>query len=191
LHLHRCDIVSVRDKPGGIMRSGHTRLPGVLAAAALTLALTGCGSDVETSEADTASESDATGAAVTAAPQSAGGDDDEVEAADDQELELGFEIRGPAGTVIETTTVAVADGTAQSDLDQVWELAGEPEGLLFTTFIDSAEVTVEVTEGGPVTIVGFRGTLNDAEDPFGGYAIAEELATLDVEVGAASVLSIP
>lgn len=41
------------------MRSGHTRLPGVLAAAALTLALTGCGSDAESNEADTASESNA------------------------------------------------------------------------------------------------------------------------------------
>jgi hypothetical protein len=173
------------------MRSGHTRLLGVLAAAALTLALTGCGSDADSSEADTGSESDATGAAATAAPQSAGGDDDGVDAAADQELELGFELRGPAGTVIETTAVAVADGVAQSDLDQVWELAGEPEGLLFSAFVDSAEVTVEVTEGGPVTIVSFRGALNDPEDPFGGYAISEELATLDVEVGAASVLSIP
>jgi hypothetical protein len=172
------------------MRSRHTRLPGVFAATALTLALVGCGSDADSSEADAASESGATNAAVTAAPQTAGADE-EVETPDDQDLELGFEIRGPDGTVIETTTVAVTDGMEQPEFDNVWEIAGEPEGLIFSAFVDSAEVTVEVTQGGPVTVVGFRGTLNDAGDPFGGYAISEELATLDVEAGAASVLSIP
>jgi len=172
------------------MRSVHTRRLGVLAAAAMTLAVIGCGSGTESSEADTAVEPETAGSAVTAAPESAGEDDD-VEAAGDQESVIGFEIRGPGGTVVETTTVAMTGGAAQSDLDQVWELDSEPEGQLFTTFVDSAEVTVEVTEGGPVTIVGFRGIMNDAQDPFGGYAISEELARLDVEVGATAVLSIP
>ena len=84
----------------------------------------------------------------------------------------------------------MADAPEQPKLDQTWQLAGEPKWHLFTTFIDGAVMTLKVTEGGPATIVGFRGTAQDPNNPFGGYVVAQELSTVELERGKISVLSL-
>ena len=52
-------------------------------------------------------------------------------------------------------------------------------------------MTLKVTEGGPATIVGFRGNAQDPNDPTAGYVVAEELSTVELERGKISVLSLP
>ena len=84
----------------------------------------------------------------------------------------------------------MADAPEQPKLDQTWQLAGEPKWQLFTTFIDGAVMTLKVTEGGPATIVGFRGTAQDPNNPFAGYVVAQELSTVELERGKISVLSL-
>jgi hypothetical protein len=182
------------------MRTGHPRLTGVLAGAVLILGLAACGSDSGDSEAGSATdavseavEGQSEGAAIESSqptePPAEGGEDVVVSA--DNPIVLGFEISGPAGTVIETTTAAVVDATAQPELDQTWQLAGEPKWQLFSTFVDGAVMTLKVTEGGPATIVGFRGNAQDPNNPFAGYVVAEDLSTVELERGKISVLSLP
>lgn len=168
------------------MRTDRSRLSGLIAASALVVALgsAACGSD-----SDTASDADLTEtAAVPADTRDAG---DEVVASSENPIVLGYEISGPAGTVVEANVVAVADGVEQNDFDQTWQLTDGPEGMLFTVFVDEAVLTLEVTEGGPATIVGFRGNMVDPENPFGGYVVAEELGTAELPAGEVTTFNLP
>ena len=181
------------------MRTGHPSLSGILAVAVLALGLTACGADSEDAGADPADASSATveqqsepeESATAASAPATSEDGDEVVASGDNPIVLGFTISGPAGTVIETTTTAVVDATAQPELDQTWQLTGEPKWQLFSSFVDGAVMTLKVTEGGPATIVGFRGNAEDPDDPTAGYVVEEELSTLEAERGTIAVLSLP
>ena len=112
-------------------------------------------------------------------------------ASSDNSIVLGYEISGPAGTVVEANTVAVVDGVAQQDLDQTWQLTDGPKSMLFTVFVDEAVITFEVTEGGPAMIVGFRGNSVDPEDPFLGHVVAEELGSAELPAGEITTFNLP
>lgn len=180
------------------MRTARFRLSRVVAIAALVGGVGACGSgsdDAAEPDARADSSDEASGGQATVITGAPAGDDEagdeDIVVSDDNPVVLGFEISGPAGTVIETTTAAVADATAQPELDQTWQLTDEPKWQLFTTFVDGAVITLKVTEGGPATIVGFRGTAADPNDPTRGYVMAEELSTVELVRGTISVLSLP
>lgn len=177
----------------------HRLVPRLAAvgSAVLVLGLAACSSDpaeddpeAGTTQTPTA-DAPTDGATPAEGDGGAEGDTGQAEVSAENPLVLGFEISGPAGTVIETTTTAVADGDEQPELDQTWTLAGEPKWQLFTSFVQGAVMTLKVTEGGPATIQGFRGTYEDPENPMAGYVVSEELSTVEAERGKISVLSLP
>jgi hypothetical protein len=146
-------------------------------------------SDTSTSAGNEAtSPSNGDAGATPNTPTEGGGD---IEVSEGNPLVLGFEISGPAGTVIETTTTTVVDVQEQPKLDQTWQLSGEPKWQLFTPFVDGAVMTLKVTKGGPAKVVGFRGNAKDPNDPTVGYVVSEELSTVELTSGKTSVLSLP
>jgi hypothetical protein len=151
---------------------------------AVALGSAGCGSD-----SDTATDVDLAGSATV--PEDVGEGGDEVVASADNPIVLGYEISGPAGTVVEANTVAVVDGVDQNDFDQTWQLTDGPKGQMFTVFVDEVVLTLEVTEGGPATIVGFRGNSVDPDDPFLGYVMAEELGSAELPTGEITTFNLP
>lgn len=166
----------------------------------LVLGLAACGSDSEDAEdanpevgttqspqADDPAQSDES----TESTGSTGGDTAVAEGSDENPLVLGFEISGPPGTVVEATTTTVADGEEQPEFDQTWTIDEEPRWQLFSAFVQGAVMTLKVVEGGPATVKGFRGNAVDPNDPTAGYAVAEELTTLEAEPGKIAVLSLP
>lgn len=166
----------------------------------LVLGLTACGSDSEDAEdanpevgttqspqADDPAQSDES----TESTGGTGGDTAVAEGSDENPLVLGFEISGPPGTVVEATTTTVADGEEQPEFDQTWTIDEEPRWQLFSAFVQGAVMTLKVVEGGPATVKGFRGNAVDPNDPTAGYAVSEELTTLEAEPGKIAVLSLP
>lgn len=163
----------------------------------LVLGLAACGSDSEDAE-DANPEVGTTQGPQTDDPaqsdestESTGGDTAVAEGSDENPLVLGFEISGPPGTVVEATTTTVADGEEQPEFDQTWTIDEEPRWQLFSAFVQGAVMTLKVVEGGPATVKGFRGNAVDPNDPTAGYAVAEELTTLEAEPGKIAVLSLP
>jgi hypothetical protein len=168
------------------MRSDRSRWSGSIVASALAVALgsAACGSDSDTSsDADTAES-----VAVPAETREAG---DGVEASSENPIVLGYKISGPAGTVVKANTVAMVDGVAQQDFDQTWQLTDGPRSMLFTAFVDEAVITLEVTEGGPAMVVGFRGNFVDPENPFLGHVVAEELGSAELPAGEITMFELP
>lgn len=163
----------------------------------LVLGLTACGSDSEDAE-DANPEVGTTQGPQTDDPAQSdestggtGGDTAVAEGSDENPLVLGFEISGPPGTVVEATTTTVADGEEQPEFDQTWTIDEEPRWQLFSAFVQGAVMTLKVVEGGPATVKGFRGNAVDPNDPTAGYAVSEELTTLEAEPGKIAVLSLP
>lgn len=167
------------------MRIRYSRLAAVLTGAILIFGLSACGSDSDITDESNSANSSASEDSTTTEG------DGEAEVSQSNPLVLGFEISGPAGTVVEVSTVAVAGGTEQPKLDQTFQLTGEPKWQLFSTFIEEAVMTLKVTEGGPAKIVGFRANYKDSNDPTKGYVIDEELKTMDLDSGKVSVVMLP
>jgi hypothetical protein len=178
------------------MHATHrSRVTALFAAAALAVATSACGSnadsttDAEPSDAATVpGEPDA--ATVPAEPDAPAGNGGAVETSDNP-IVLGFEVSGPEGTVIEVSSVFDVGGADQQEMDQTITLRGEPVWQLFTPFVDAAVLTLEVTEGGPATIDGFRGNSVDVEDPFAGYVLAEELGSAELPAGEITTFNLP
>ena len=155
--------------------------------AGLALVVAGCGGDdddASVSPDDQVAEQ----AGVTDADDDTAGDDtaDEGDAGDD--AVLGWQLTGEPGTVVSLETVAVSDGTEQPSMDQELTLEDEPVRMLFTVFVDSAEVSLAVTAGGPVTAEAIRGRALDPEDPFAGVEVVEVLGSVEVPAGGAEVV---
>ena len=55
--------------------------------------------------------------------------------------------------------------------------------ILLTNFIERAAFDVQVVEGGPVTVKGVRGRMEDPEDPFGDISVEEELYSSELASG--------
>jgi hypothetical protein len=173
---------------GGTLRTNHpSRLTALFAAAALVLAASACGSD-----SDNAADADPVGAAtVPAVPDAPTDTGDGAVETSENPIVLGFEVSGPEGTVIEITTVAAVVGGESQESEQTMQLVGEPKWQMFTNWVESAELTLEVTEGGPATIKGFRGNYRDVDDPFVGYVVAEELGTAELPAGEITTFDLP
>ena len=158
--------------------------------AGLALVLAGCGDDDDGAAA--ASDDalvDEQGDAGEVDPAEGGADGDGADgdgAVDD--VALGWQLTGEPGTVVALETVAVAEGVDQVEMDQEFTLKEEPTQMLFTGFIDSAEISLVVTVGGPVTAEGIRGRAVDPEDPFAGIEVVEVLDSVEVPADGSEVV---
>lgn len=153
--------------------------------AALALLLAGCGDDDDGAVAS-ADDVVADGADGAAEADPAEADVDGEAAVDD--AALGWQLTGEPGTVVSLVTVAVADGVDQVEMDQEFTLKEEPTQMLFTGFIDRAEVSLAVTAGGPVTAEAIRGRAVDPEDPFAGIEVLEVLGSVEVPADGSEVV---
>ncbi|MCO8126077.1 hypothetical protein NHL50_02520 [Acidimicrobiia bacterium EGI L10123] len=153
--------------------------------AGLALVLAGCGDDDDGAVApadDVLVDDQDDAAEVDPAEPDAAGD----EAGDD--AVLGWQLTGEPGTVVSLETVAVSDGTEQPSMDQEFTLDEEPTQMLFTVFVDSAEISLAVTAGGPVTAEAIRGRAVDPEDPFAGIEVLEVLDAVEVPADGSEVV---
>ena len=152
--------------------------------AGLALVLAGCGDDddgaVASADDVVVDDSD------EAESDPAEGDVDGEEAVDD--AVIGWQLTGEPGTVVSLETVAFSEGTEQPSMDQELTLDEEPAQMLFTVFIERAEVSLAVTAGGPVTAEAIRGRAVDPEDPFAGIEVLEVLDSVEVPADGTEVM---
>ncbi len=141
----------------------------------------GCGGGDTTTPSARSSESDA-------APITEAGPSGRSDATSDV---LGYQVTAEPGTVLEIETVAVADGIAQSPLPQTLTIRDEPAPMLFTVFVDSATIDVEITDGDSATFEVIRGHMVDPEDPFGGIEVTETLQTVEITADAPATITAP
>lgn len=158
-------------------RAIGTALAAVLVAGALAA---GCGGGDTSSSSPTTADSAATL-----------GDDARTGAAEASADVLGYKVTAEPGTVLEVVLVAVADGVEQPPLTQTPTVGDEPWQQLFSGFVDSAELTVEVTKGDAATFEVIRGHSADPEDPFAGIEVVETLDTVEVIAGTLATVTAP
>jgi hypothetical protein len=106
---------------------------------------------------------------------------------------IGFRVTIEEGdATVETSAVGVYNGEDQQPLTTNRTVKpDDPTFLLFTNFIESATVTVTVTDGGPVTIEGIRGRLADAENPFAGIEVRDVLSSTTASAGDEVTIDLP
>jgi hypothetical protein len=157
-------------------RTSPTWLVAIVATTTLLLASAACGGG-----GDELTAADPT---VTTAGAEEGGNDDAAAPSEQDDpanpLVLGYQVTGEPGTELEIEVVAVADGVAQQAFDQTPILRDEPFWMLFTTFIDSATITISISEGEPATLEVFYGRAVDPENPTLGVDIVDLLETIEV-----------
>jgi hypothetical protein len=119
------------------------------------------------------------------------GDPAEDGGADEVPADLGWQISGAPGTVVQVVSTGTYAGDEQQPLEQTVTIGDEPAHLLFTGFIESATVEVTVTEGGPVVVEGLRGRAADPENPFGGIVVVEVLVNAEVGPGETATIAFP
>ena len=61
--------------------------------------------------------------------------------------------------------------------------------MLFTVFVDSAEMTVEITEGDAATIQAIRGRSVDPENPIGAIEVTETIDTVEATAGTSAIVA--
>ncbi len=165
------------------------RAPMALLAALALLVAAGCSSD-----------DDGPDAAPEATEQpSGGGEGSSGEAAqasaDDDDPSnpsvLGYEVDGPAGTTVVVVSNLVAIDQEQPPVSATWSITERPRWQLFTDWVESGELEIEVTEGGPATVTAIRAHYIDVDDPFGGIEVDERLGSVEVSAGTPATLAIP
>lgn len=166
------------------------RAPMALLAALALLVAAGCSSDDDGPDA----------AAEVAEPSSGGGESTATEAgsaepAADEDPEnpwvLGYEVDGPAGTTAVIVANLVAAGDEQPPLSATWSITDRPRWQLFTNWVESGELELEVTEGGPATVTAIRARYVDVDDPFAGIEVDERLGSIEVSAGTPATLALP
>lgn len=166
-------------------------LPRLLAAVLLAAVVTACSSDddggdgaaaVDDGAAATADAGSSDEGGEDAAPDDDGGDNPSV---------LGYEVDGPAGTTVVVVSNLVADGQEQPPLTATWSITDRPRSQLYSPFVDSGELELEVTEGGPATVTAIRGRYVDVEDPSAGIELEERLGQVEVAGGSTATLALP
>jgi hypothetical protein len=114
-------------------------------------------------------------------------DDAATESGGDADLEnplaLGLVVEGQPGTVIDYEIIGYYQGDEQQPIGGETTMDDESIQILLTNFIEQATFDVQVVEGGPVTVKGVRGRMEDPEDPFGGIAVEEELYSSELASG--------
>lgn len=116
---------------------------------------------------------------------------DEVEEDGDNPIVFGYEINGPAGTTVVIESTLVAQGQAQEPFTATWSITDRPRWALYTNWIESGEVAIEVTEGGPATVRIIRARYLDPDNPNAGLDEVEEVGTLDVDASSTDLISFP
>ncbi|MBX3314190.1 MAG: hypothetical protein KF906_07700 [Actinobacteria bacterium] len=104
---------------------------------------------------------------------------------------FGYEVDGPEGTTVVVVSNLVAQGEEQPPTTATWNIADRPRSQLYTNWVESGEIEVEVTEGGPATVRIIRARYVDPDDPFAGIEEMEELDTFEVRPGATDSISFP
>jgi hypothetical protein len=153
------------------------RLSAIVIAGTMLLAAAACGggNDDAPNAAETTAAtapSDDSGNGANAGPS---GDDDPA-----NPLVLGYQVAGEPGTELELEVVAVADGVEQQAMDQRPILRDEPFWILLSTFVDSATITISVTEGESATLEVFYGRAVNPDNPTLGVEIVEPIETIEV-----------
>lgn len=166
------------------------RLPLVLLLAVALLAASACSSDDDDGAAAGADEpSIAAGDEPTAeeAGESAASSEDDAE----NPWVLGYEVDGPAGTTAVVVASVVAADQDQPPVSATWSITDRPRWQLFSNWVESGELEIEVTEGGPATVTAIRARYIDVDDPFAGLEVDEELGSVEVTAGAPATLDLP
>jgi len=168
------------------------RLVAAMLVASLAVTGAGCSGDDDLADRDAPTT---TGAAPgdDDSGDDGSGDGDPAEDGSDDEVpaDLGWQISGGPGTVVEVVSIGTYAGDEQQPLEQTVTIGDEPAHLLFTGFIESATVEVTVTEGGPVVVEGIRGRAADPENPFGGIVVVEVLVNAEVGPGETATIAFP
>jgi hypothetical protein len=167
-----------------IRRGLRSALPGLLSVA---LMLGGCGDDDGATAAPTDTRSQTTASDAPAADGPVPTDVDDP----NNPWVLGYEVRGPEGSVVDIEVLAVAQGQEQQPFSQRPTLRGEPVSALFTNWVESATLEITVAEGGPVTVEGIRARYLDPDQPFDGIEVSEVHGSVEVAGGATVTLQVP
>lgn len=156
--------------------SPPARLFAIVAMAGLLVSVAACGGSGD--------EPTAADPTVTTAGSGDGGTDNTAAPSEEDDpanpLTLGYQVAGEPGTELEIEVIAVADGVEQQAMDQTPILTDEPFWMLLTTFIDSATITISVTEGQSATLEIFYGRAVDPDNPTLGVDIVNPLDTIEV-----------
>ncbi|QGG94426.1 hypothetical protein [Actinomarinicola tropica] len=168
----------------------HRRLLLLLLSALAVAGLAACSSD-DGDDADAATDP----AAETAGPESGGSSDEGTQEAAGDDAEnpavFGYEVDGPAGTTAVVVSTLVAQGEEQQPLSATWSITDRPRWQLYSNWIESGGVEIEVTEGGPATVRIIRARYVDPDDPFAGIDELEEIGTIEVAPGSTETISFP
>lgn len=100
----------------------------------------------------------------------------------------GYEVDGPVGTTVVIESTLVAQGQEQPPFTATWSITDRPRWALYTNWVESGEVAIEVTEGGPATVRIIRARYVDPDDPSAGIDEIEEVGTLDVDASSTDVI---
>lgn len=103
---------------------------------------------------------------------------------------FGYEVHGPAGTTAVLVSTVVTQAGEQQ-LTATWSITDRPRWQLYTNWVESGEIEIEVTEGGPATVRIIRARPVDPDDPFAGIEEHEEVATVEVASGATGKVGFP
>lgn len=167
-------------------------LPRLLAAVLLAAVVTACSSDDDGGDGAAAVD-DGAAATADAGSSDEGGEDaaPDDDGGGDNPSVLGYEVDGPAGTTVVVVSNLVADGQEQPPLTATWSITDRPRSQLYSPFVDSGELELEVTEGGPATVTAIRGRYVDVEDPSAGIELEERLGQVEVAGGSTATLALP
>jgi len=109
----------------------------------------------------------------------------------DNPVVFGYEVDGPAGTTAVVVSTLVAQGQEQPPFTATWSITDRPRWALYTNWIESGEIEVEVTEGGPAVVRVIRARYVDPDDPFAGIDEVEEVGTFEVASSSTGSITFP
>ena len=109
----------------------------------------------------------------------------------DNPVVFGYEVDGPAGTTAVVVSTLVAQGQEQPPFTATWSITDRPRWALYTNWIESGEIDVEVTEGGPAVVRVIRARYVDPDDPFAGIDEVDEVGTFEVASSSTGSITFP
>ncbi len=172
-----------------LRRHRHFILTATAVAAGLLLAGCGIGDRIEEAQEQLEEAAEAAEAAEES------GDDGPGEEGGDlsNDIALGWRLSGPTGSLVEVDDALVTPG-ADDRLEQSFSFEldeAEPREFLYTAWVSDADVTVTVTEGGPVQVELMRGYQTSPSEPgvFPEIVYTETLEMVMVAAGETTTVS--